>query len=99
MRETAPPTNVVVGLLAVFGLLRIFGVGGFNKSSTDLDEYNPPDNGLGGMLAVRIPPLGGCGNAFILIVFLIVFPAELTPGERTLGIGVPPITGVVGRDR
>ena len=40
----------------------------------------PPDNGLGGRLAVRTPPRGGWGNALILIVFLRVFPAVLTPG-------------------
>lgn len=59
---------------------------------------NPPDNGLGGRLAVRIPPLGGCGNAFMLIVFLIVLPAPLTPGVvRNFGrlVLLPP--GVEGR--
>lgn len=39
----------------------------------------PPDKGLGGRLVVLIPR-GGCGNALILIVFLIVFPALFTPG-------------------
>ena len=38
----------------------------------------PPDNGLGGKLVVRMPR-GGCGNALILIVFRIVFPAPFTP--------------------
>ena len=41
---------------------------------------NPPDNGLGGKLAVRMPPRGGWGKAFMLMVFLIVFPASFTPG-------------------
>ena len=40
----------------------------------------PPDNGLGGKLAVRTPPRGGCGKALMLIVFLTVLPAALTPG-------------------
>jgi hypothetical protein len=40
---------------------------------------SPPDNGLGGRLVVRMPR-GGCGNAFMLIVFLIVLPAAFTPG-------------------
>ena len=59
----------------------------------------PPDNGLGGKLVVRTPPRGGCGNALILIVFLIVFPAALTPGAvRNLGrVVFPP--GVVGGGR
>lgn len=56
----------------------------------------PPDNGLGGRLVVRTPPRGGCGKAFMLIVFLIVFPAAFTPGAvRILGrVELPP--GVVG---
>jgi hypothetical protein len=40
----------------------------------------PPDNGLGGKLAVRTPPRGGCGKALMLIVFLTLFPAAFTPG-------------------
>lgn len=40
----------------------------------------PPDNGLGGRLDVLTPPRGGCGKALMLIVFLMVFPATLTPG-------------------
>lgn len=58
----------------------------------------PPDNGLGGRLAVRIPR-GGCGNALMLIVFRIVFPAPFTPGV-VLNLGrvvLPP--GVVGAER
>lgn len=58
----------------------------------------PPDNGLGGRLAVRIPR-GGCGNALMLIVFRIVFPAPFTPGVP-LSFGrvvLPP--GVVGAER
>jgi hypothetical protein len=37
------------------------------------------ESGLGGRLDVRTPR-GGCGKAFTLIVFRIVFPAPLTPG-------------------
>lgn len=58
----------------------------------------PPDNGLGGRLVVRIPR-GGCGNALMLIVFRIVFPAAFTPGVA-LNLGrvvLPP--GVVGAER
>ena len=40
----------------------------------------PPDNGLGGKLAVRTPPRGGWGKALMLIVFLTLFPAPFTPG-------------------
>jgi len=67
---------------------------------------SPPDNGLGGRLVVRTPPRGGCGNAFMLIVFLIDLPAPFTPGPvRNLGrtvelpFGVPPgvPSGVEGR--
>jgi hypothetical protein len=56
----------------------------------------PPDSGLGGRLVVRTPPRGGCGKAFILIVFLMVLPAAFTPGAvRNLGrVELPP--GVVG---
>jgi hypothetical protein len=58
----------------------------------------PPDNGLGGRLAVRIPR-GGCGNALMLIVFRIVFPAPFTPGVvLILGrVVLPP--GVAGAER
>jgi len=62
---------------------------------TPLPGNAPPDNGLGGKLVVRMP-LGGCGNALMLIVFLIVFPAAFTPGV-VLNLGsvvLPP--GVVG---
>jgi hypothetical protein len=56
----------------------------------------PPDNGLGGKLAVLTPPRGGCGNALILMVFLIVFPAPFTPGvARNFGRAVLD-PGVVG---
>jgi hypothetical protein len=44
-----------------------------------LAGVRPPDKGLGGKLEVRIPR-GGCGNALMLIVFLIVLPAAFTPG-------------------
>lgn len=56
----------------------------------------PPDNGLGGRLVVRTPPRGGCGKAFMLIVFLMVLPAAFTPGAvRNLGrVELPP--GVAG---
>jgi hypothetical protein len=59
-----------------------------------------PDSGLGGRLAVRTPPRGGCGKAFMLIVFLMLFPAELTPGVvRNLGrVEVPDVVGE-GRPR
>jgi hypothetical protein len=58
----------------------------------------PPDNGLGGKLVVRTPPLGGCGNALMLIVFRIVFPAPFTPGAvRNLGRAVLLPPGVDGR--
>lgn len=63
-----------------------------------LPGSTPPDNGLGGRLAVRIPR-GGCGNALMLIVFRIVFPAPFTPGV-VLNLGrvvLPP--GVVGAER
>ena len=58
----------------------------------------PPDNGLGGRLAVRMPR-GGCGNALMLIVLRIVFPAPFTPGvPLNLGkVALPP--GVVGAER
>lgn len=52
---------------------------------------NPPDNGLGGKLAVLTPPRGGCGKAFILIVLRIDFPAPFTPGvSLVFGSGVLP---------
>jgi hypothetical protein len=41
-----------------------------------------PDNGLGGILAVR---LGGCGNELILTVFRMDLPALFTPAP--LGTG------------
>ena len=43
-------------------------------------DVNPPDKGLGGRLEVLTPPRGGCGKAFMLMVFLMVFPAAFTPG-------------------
>jgi hypothetical protein len=47
---------------------------------------------------VRTPPLGGCGNAFMLIVFLILFPAPLTPGVvRNFGRAMLLPPGVEGR--
>lgn len=59
----------------------------------------PPDNGLGGRLAVRMPR-GGCGKALMLIVFRIVLPAPFTPGV-VLNLGrltlLPP--GVAGAER
>ena len=49
----------------------------------------PPDNGLGGRLAVRTPPRGGWGKELILIVFRMLFPASFTPGAfRSLGRAV-----------
>jgi hypothetical protein len=96
-------TKLVLGLLAVLGLFRSLGVGPRGLSSADslllaevLPGAIPPDKGLGGRLAVRMPPRGGCGKALMLIVFLIVFPALFTPGVvRDLGrVELPP--GVVG---
>jgi hypothetical protein len=61
---------------------------------------NPPDNGLGGRLVVRtpIPPRGGWGNAFTLMVFLTVFPAPFTPeAVRNFGRAVLLPPGVEGR--
>jgi len=63
-----------------------------------------PDRGLGGKLDVLMlkpgdarPPLGGCGKAFMLMVFRNVLPAPFTPGAvRSLGNAVPP-PGVVGK--
>lgn len=57
----------------------------FNPSPA-LAGVRPPDKGLGGRLDVRTPkPLGplrgGCGKAFMLTCFRIVFPAELTPKD------------------
>jgi hypothetical protein len=43
-----------------------------------LAGVRPPESGLGGRLAVRTPPRGGCGKAFILMVFRIVLPAAFT---------------------
>lgn len=68
-----------------------------------LDEalagVRPPESGLGGRLVVRMP-LGGWGNALMLIVFLIVFPAAFTPGvDFDFGRAEPPppiAPGVVG---
>lgn len=58
----------------------------------------PPDNGLGGKLVVRMPR-GGCGNALMLIVFLIVLPALFTPGvDFDFGSAEGP-PGVVGSAR
>lgn len=59
-------------------------------------DARPPESGLGGRLVVRTPPRGGCGNAFMLMVFLIVFPALLTPGVvRSFDrlVLLPPMTG------
>jgi len=91
--------------LAFFGL----GVAGVPVCSDSclvlaLEGVKPTDKGLGGRLDVRIPkpgdarpPLGGCGNAFILIVFRNVFPAPFTPGVvRSFGNAVLP-PGVVGK--
>lgn len=61
-----------------------------------LPGVTPPDKGLGGRLAVRTPPLGGCGKELMLIVFLIVFPALFAPGVvRGFGRALLP-PGVVG---
>lgn len=38
------------------------------------------ERGLGGWLAVRPTPFGGCGNAPILIVFRRVFPGGRVEG-------------------
>lgn len=64
---------------------------------TVLPGTAPPDNGLGGRLVVRMPR-GGCGNALMLMVFRIVFPALFTPGvDFDFGSAEPPLPpGVVG---
>ena len=60
-----------------------------------LDE-TPVDSGLGGRLVMRPSPRGGCGNEFMLTVFLIVLPAPLNP-ETDLGCGRATVgAGVVG---
>ena len=69
------------------------------------------DNGLGGRLDIRPSPRGGCGNEFMLTVFLMVLPAALTPdtdldpagvgmaGGRRLADGArSPLLGVAGVD-
>jgi hypothetical protein len=50
----------------------------------------PPERGLGGRLDVRTPitPRGGCGKAFMLIVFRIVLPAEFTAGPSPMALEV-----------
>jgi hypothetical protein len=77
-----------------FNFLEGPGVTGLLSDSALFPEpfgaARPPDNGLGGKLAVRTPPRGGCGKALILIVFLMVFPASFTPGAvRSLGRVLP----------
>ncbi len=73
------------GLLAVlrfFPLLPTAGLVSIDSlllAAPALAGVKPPESGLGGRLAVRIPR-GGCGNALILIVFRSVFPAAFTPG-------------------
>jgi len=81
-----------VGLVSVDSLLFVAPLGAFPGTA-------PPDNGLGGRLAVLTPPRGGWGKALILIVFLMVLPAPFTPGAvRNLGRVVPVLDpGVVGR--
>lgn len=54
----------------------------------------PPDNGLGGRLVI-LPPLGGCGNALMLIAFRIDFPAPLTPG--VISFEAPELVRSLGR--
>jgi hypothetical protein len=92
-----------LGLLPVFrfrGLLLPAGLVSVDSllPGIELLGIAPPDNGLGGRLAVLIPR-GGCGNALILIVFLIVLPALFTPGvDFDFGVvELPP--GVVGSVR
>ncbi len=62
----------------------------------DFREETPADKGLGGKLAIRPSPRGGCGKEFMLTTFLIVLPALLSP-EADLGCGKEPVgAGVVG---
>ena len=69
------------------------------------------DSGLGGRLDIRPSPRGGCGNEFMLTVFLIVLPAALTPdtdlepagvgmagGRRVADGARSPLLGVAGVD-
>jgi len=83
------PLLVAAGLVSIDSLL---------LEPPALAGVRPPESGLGGRLAVRIPR-GGCGNALILIVFRSVFPAAFTPGvvlilERALLL--PAALGVDG---
>lgn len=69
----------------VFGRFRNFGAAGVDNSSADALICSPPIKGLGGILAVRMPPRGGCGKEFMLIVLRKVLPDEFMPGERIFG--------------
>jgi hypothetical protein len=72
--STVPgPSEVFFMRRKAFGC-DVLGVVGLVSSS-----LTPPESGLGGRLECRTPR-GGCGNEFMLIAFLIVFPAALTPG-------------------
>ena len=75
------------GVAVVFRRLRFFDAPAAPKLDSadslllpDGAGVKAPDKGLGGRLDVRTLPRGGCGKAFMLIVFLTVFPEALTPG-------------------
>jgi hypothetical protein len=63
--------------------------------SNELVAVRPPERGLGGRLDVRTPR-GGCGKAFMLIVFRIVLPAAFTPGAA-VALPVPGVVRSLGR--
>lgn len=73
------PVLRFLGLLPVAGLTSVDPLLEAIPPIIGLPGIVPPDSGLGGRLVVRTP-LGGCGNAFMLMVFLIVLPAAFTPG-------------------
>ena len=58
----------------------------------------PLERGLGGKLAMRPSPRGGCGNEFMLTTFLMVLPAGLSP-EADLGCGRAPVGAGEGGGR
>lgn len=59
----------------------------------DFREEIPVESGLGGRLAIRPSPRGGCGNEFILTTFLIVLLGVPIPEipETALGCGSAPV--------
>jgi len=72
---------LILGPLTLVGLVSVDSLLLDPPVVNALPGAAPADNGLGGILAVLIFPRGGCGKAFILIVFLIDLPAALIPGE------------------